>query len=186
MWSLRALCALMRAVFALQAGPHPDRALHPHLRAGLRDSAGGDAEGHGLQHQEVPARPGSGRGSALLGLWGLAALSAPLLPGPALAPSTGLQGGLRGSGQLQWGGFLGVQLLAPQASPECVWQVGSVLMLSPWAAPGHVAPGSAPPGCTRPLRPHWQMLLSPDAPSMGSASLLEWLTAIKEHFACLL
>ena len=67
-----------------------------------------------------------------------------------------------------------------------VWQVGSVLMLSPWAAPGHVAPGSAPPGCTRPLRPHWQMLLSPDAPSMGSASLLEWLMAIKEHFACLL
>lgn len=93
-WSLRALRALMRAVFALQAGPHPDRALHPHLRAGLRDSAGGDAEGHGLQHQEVPARPGSGRGSALLGLWGLAALSAPLLPGPALAPSTWLQGGL--------------------------------------------------------------------------------------------
>ena len=104
-WSPRAVRALTRAVFALQAGPHPDRALHPHLRAGLRDSAGGDAKGHGLQHQEVPAQPGSGRGSALLGLWGLVALSAPLLPGPALAPSTWLQGGLRGSGQLQQGGF---------------------------------------------------------------------------------
>ncbi|XP_057582160.1 phosphatidylserine synthase 2 isoform X3 [Hippopotamus amphibius kiboko] len=37
----------------LLAGPHPDRALQPHVRAGLRDSAGGDAAGHGLQHQET-------------------------------------------------------------------------------------------------------------------------------------
>lgn len=36
-----------------QARPHAHRALHPHLCVGLRDSAGGDAAGHSLQHQEV-------------------------------------------------------------------------------------------------------------------------------------
>lgn len=46
--------ALRALVF--QAGSHPLRALHPHLRARLRDSAGGDPSGHGLQHQEV-SRP---------------------------------------------------------------------------------------------------------------------------------
>nr|XP_033717471.1 phosphatidylserine synthase 2 isoform X1 [Tursiops truncatus] len=40
-------------VSSRQAGPHPERALHPHLRAGLRDTAGRDTAGHGLQHQET-------------------------------------------------------------------------------------------------------------------------------------
>lgn len=82
----------------MQAGPHPDGALHPHLRAGLRDAAGGDAAGHGLQHQEVPGphaappRPdGQGlRGPASTGGRpapqphgsGRVAVSAPLLPVP--------------------------------------------------------------------------------------------------------
>lgn len=57
----RVQLTLTRA-FGLQARPHPDRALHPHLCARLRDSAGGDAPGHGLQHQEVSGRPG-GRGA---------------------------------------------------------------------------------------------------------------------------
>ena len=79
----RVLCVHRRRLFALQAGPHPERALHPHLRAGLRDAAGRDTAGHGLQHQEVPARPGpaslhvAGGGSGCC-----VALSAPLLPVP--------------------------------------------------------------------------------------------------------
>ena len=32
--------------------PHPNSALHPHQRAGPRDSAGRDATRHSLQHQE--------------------------------------------------------------------------------------------------------------------------------------
>lgn len=90
-----------------------------------------------------------------------------------------------GSGQLRWGGIPPPIRLAPQASPECLAGQLSADAV-PWAAPGHMAPGSAPPGCTRPLRPQSQMQLSPDTPSLGSVSLLEWLTEIKEHFACLL
>lgn len=66
----------MVCVFGFQASPHPDCALHPHLCAWLRDSAGGDATGHGLQHQEVtgPAQalqaPGvAGDGSLLSSSW---------------------------------------------------------------------------------------------------------------------
>ncbi|KAL0629125.1 hypothetical protein AAY473_002449 [Plecturocebus cupreus] len=38
--------------FWFQASPHLDRALHPHLCTWLRDAAGRNASGHGLQHQE--------------------------------------------------------------------------------------------------------------------------------------
>lgn len=91
----RELLTLTR-VSGFQARPHPDRALHPHLCARLRDSAGGDASGHGLQHQEVSGRPvavGPGRAQARRA-------PAPRLPlGPRSGPS-----GTGPAAPVGWGG----------------------------------------------------------------------------------
>lgn len=91
----RGLLTLTR-MSGFQARPHPDRALHPHLCARLRDSAGGDTSGHGLQHQEVSGRPvavGPGRAQARRA-------PAPRLPlGPRSGPS-----GMGPAAPVGWGG----------------------------------------------------------------------------------
>lgn len=51
----------------MQASPHADGALHPDLRPGLRDAAGGDPTGHSLQHQEV--QWAGGQASKWAGRW---------------------------------------------------------------------------------------------------------------------
>lgn len=179
----RVLSVHRRGLFALQAGPHPERALHPHLRAGLRDTTGRDTAGHGLQHQEVPARPSlAPRGWR--GLWVLCGTFSPSsarpipgidstapvgLParaafvrekpeGAAAAPGRGLKG------------FRSVPMgrLPHTSHPQyprphlSVPQVSSVL--TPFqAVPGPTVPGSVRPDfIPSPLRPQSQERSSPD------------------------
>lgn len=152
-WSLRALRGLMRAVFALQAGPHPGLCFILTCVLGyvtLLEETPRDTAYNTKRYSACPAvgevctPQGSGLGSTF---------------GPSAWPSPGtitwLQGGL-GFRSASVGRRLGGPTLQHPRPHLSVWQVGSVPMCCPPGQRQATWPQvfTAPPGCTRPLRPH--------------------------------